>query len=96
MARPSDPRARSHDVTVTEVKDCLGSVSRESRQVVEEGNVYTVPALCILLLGRSLQDPNEILNTHRRSLASLLLIRVSWLESENIVRRSISLCITAM
>jgi hypothetical protein len=32
------------DVTATEAKKCLGSASRESSQLVEEGNLYTVPA----------------------------------------------------
>ena len=58
---------RHRDVTVTEVKDYLRSVSRESSQVVEEGNLYAVLAICVPLLRHSqisLQDPNEILNIH--------------------------------
>jgi hypothetical protein len=62
------PEQGYDDVTVAEVKDCLGSVSRESSQVVEEGNLYAVPAMRVPLLCRgqiSLQDPNKILNIHR-------------------------------
>ena len=69
------PEQGHNDITVAEVDDCLGSVSRESSQVVEESNLYTVPAVRVPLLRRrqiSLQDFNEILNIHRRLLPLLV------------------------
>ena len=69
------PEQGYYDVTVAKVEDCLGSVSRESSQVVEEGNLYAVPAMRVPLLRCSqigLQDPNKILNIHRRLLPLLV------------------------
>jgi len=69
------PEQGHNDVTVAKVKDCLGSVSRESSQVVEKGNLYAVLAMRVLLLRCSqisLQDPNEILNIHHRLLLFLV------------------------
>ena len=62
------PKQGHYNVLVAEVKDYLGLVSRESSQIVEEGNLYAVPAMRVPLLccsQISLQDPNEILNIHR-------------------------------
>jgi hypothetical protein len=61
------PEQGHYNVTVAEVKNCLGSVFKESSQVVEEDNLYTVPAMCVPLLCYSqisLQDLNKILNIH--------------------------------
>jgi hypothetical protein len=62
------PKQGDDDVTVTEVEKCLRSVSRESSQLVEESNLYTVPTMRVPLLRSrqiGLQDSNEILNIHR-------------------------------
>ena len=61
-------------MTVAEVEDYLGSVSREPSQVVEEGNLYTVLAMRVPLLRRQihLQNSNEILNIHYCLLPLLL------------------------
>ena len=62
------PKQGDDDVTVTEVEQCLGSVSRESSQLVEKSNLYTVPTMRVPLLHCSqigLQGSNKILNIHR-------------------------------
>lgn len=39
------PKQGNNDVIVTEVEKCLGLVSRESSQLVEESNLYAVLAM---------------------------------------------------
>lgn len=72
-------------MTVAEVQDGGRLVSREGRQVVEEGELYPMPAVRVLLRRRQvgLEDSCEILDIHC-SLLALLLCQATFYEPSDL------------